>query len=188
MPASTMVDLALCWFCAIWLTPYWWSHCVCLFMLTDPRFTLGVVGSLGDRISVPEESWMLCSRRWGIFLTHFKYASSISDLSPFWGFTFATVLDQCCTYQLVTLLHGVHLLEYYQQLNKISTVDLFFKFWIFNNCRWFILGLELMHMVFSFPTDCLLQGWWLFLLRWWFRESYPTIAIIRWLVFESSRR
>jgi hypothetical protein len=45
--------------------------------------------------------------------TRFTNASSISDLSPFWGFTFATALDQCCTYQLVTLFNEVHLLEYY---------------------------------------------------------------------------
>jgi hypothetical protein len=38
------------------------SLCLFVYMLTDPRFTLGV-GSLGDRISVPEEDWMLCSRR-----------------------------------------------------------------------------------------------------------------------------
>ncbi len=100
-----------------YLTPHHWFHSVL-------GLSLGWSLLLFFRCMVVTAIMSRCQRKSGCVLLkvrycydsfHFTHASSISDLPPFWGFTFATVLDQCCTYQLVALLDGVHLLEYYRQ-------------------------------------------------------------------------
>jgi hypothetical protein len=115
MPASFMVDLALWWYCAIWhyidgLILCSWFVCW-LIAVSFSRCCQVVLAIILQCLKNP--GWSALGGE-VFFFTRFKYASSISDLSPFWGFTFAPVLDQCCTYQLVTLLNGVHLLEYYR--------------------------------------------------------------------------
>jgi hypothetical protein len=115
MPASIIVDLALCWYCAIWYP----NDGVYLRILVIKFLLMLFIIFRCSCMVVAIIFWFLrmsgCKSAVEVrfVYTRFTYASSISDLSPFWGFTFATALDQCCTYQLVTLFNEVHLLEYY---------------------------------------------------------------------------